>query len=427
MGLAGYDRRFIKDFSKIAKPLKKLTQKTKVFDWGKEQEDAFQTLKNKLCDAPILSLPEGSENFVVYCDASHKGLGCVLMQRDKVIAYVSRQLKKHERNYTTHDLELGAVVFALKIWRHYLYGKKCTTILIYRILKAQQKAMKEENLEEEALCGANQKFKTRANGIKSRYSIHPGADKMYMDVKECYWRPKMKKDIALYVRKCLTCAKVKAEHQKPLGLLQKPKIPVWKWEKITMDLVTRHEVPISIISDRDSRFTPRFWRLLQKALGTQLDMSTAYHPQMDGQSKRTKQTLKDMLRAYVIDLGGKLNPRPFKVLNKVGPVTYRLELPQELSGIHDVFLVSNLKKCLTDKTLVVPLKELKIPDKLQFIKKPLEIMDQEVKRLKQSRIPIVKVWWNSRRGSEFTWEHEDEIKRKYPHLFSNAQSLAETS
>ncbi|GKC25418.1 putative reverse transcriptase domain-containing protein [Tanacetum coccineum] len=128
LGLAGYDQRFIKDFSKIAKPLKKLTKKTKVFDWGKEQEDAFQTLKNKLCDAPILSLPEGSENFMVYCDASRKGLGCVLMQRDKVIAYVSRQLKKHERNYTTHDLELGAVVFALKIWRHYLYGKKCTAL-----------------------------------------------------------------------------------------------------------------------------------------------------------------------------------------------------------------------------------------------------------------------------------------------------------
>ncbi|GKC39631.1 putative nucleotidyltransferase, ribonuclease H [Tanacetum coccineum] len=117
LGLAGYDRRFIKDFSKIAKPLKKLTKKTKVFDWGKEQEDAFQTLKNKLCDAPILSLPEGSENFMVYCDASRKGLGCVLMQRDKVIAYVSRQLKNHEKNYTTHDVELGAVVFALKIWR----------------------------------------------------------------------------------------------------------------------------------------------------------------------------------------------------------------------------------------------------------------------------------------------------------------------
>ncbi|KAD3640145.1 hypothetical protein E3N88_29368 [Mikania micrantha] len=124
LGLAGYYRRFISNFSKIALPLTKLTQKSEPFVWEQKQEDAFQTLKQKLCNAPILSLPEGCDDFVVYCDASHQGLGCVLMQRDKVIAYASRQLKVHERNYTTHDLELGAVIFALKIWRHYLYGTK---------------------------------------------------------------------------------------------------------------------------------------------------------------------------------------------------------------------------------------------------------------------------------------------------------------
>ncbi|GJZ75610.1 putative reverse transcriptase domain-containing protein, partial [Tanacetum coccineum] len=125
LGLAGYYRRFIEGFSKIAKPMTELTQKNQKFDWGEEQEEAFQLLKQKLCAAPILALPEGSEDFVVYCDASIKGLGAVLMQRMKVIAYASRQLKIHEKNYTTHDLELGAVVFALKIWRHYLYGTKC--------------------------------------------------------------------------------------------------------------------------------------------------------------------------------------------------------------------------------------------------------------------------------------------------------------
>ncbi|GJT65005.1 putative nucleotidyltransferase, ribonuclease H [Tanacetum coccineum] len=124
LGLAGYYRRFIKNFSKIAKSLTILTQKCKTFDWGEEQELAFQTLKDKLCNAPVLALPDGPEDFVVYCDASRIGLGCVLMQRGKVIAYASRQLKIHEKNYTTHDLELGAVVFALKIWRHYLYGTK---------------------------------------------------------------------------------------------------------------------------------------------------------------------------------------------------------------------------------------------------------------------------------------------------------------
>ncbi|GJR47941.1 putative reverse transcriptase domain-containing protein [Tanacetum coccineum] len=124
LGLAGYYRRFIENFSKIAKSLTILTQKCKTFDWGEEQELAFQTLKDKLCNAPVLALPDGPEDFVVYCDASGLGLGCVLMQRGKVIAYASRQLKIHEKNYTTHDLELGAVVFALKIWRHYLYGTK---------------------------------------------------------------------------------------------------------------------------------------------------------------------------------------------------------------------------------------------------------------------------------------------------------------
>ncbi|GJX05052.1 putative reverse transcriptase domain-containing protein, partial [Tanacetum coccineum] len=126
LGLAGYYRRFIEGFSKIAKPMTKLTQKKVAFEWGDKQEAAFQTLKTKLCSAPILALPQGVENFIVYCDASHKGLGAVLMQNEKVIAYASRQLKIHEKNYTTHDLELGAVVFALKIWRHYLYGTKCT-------------------------------------------------------------------------------------------------------------------------------------------------------------------------------------------------------------------------------------------------------------------------------------------------------------
>ncbi|GJV45401.1 putative reverse transcriptase domain-containing protein [Tanacetum coccineum] len=135
LGLAGYYRRFIEGFSKIAKPMTKLTQKKVTFEWGDKQEAAFQTLKTKLCSAPILALPQGAENFIVYCDASHKGLGAVLMQNEKVIAYASRQLKIHEKNYTTHDLELGAVVFALKIWRHYLYGTKCTVFTDHKSLQ----------------------------------------------------------------------------------------------------------------------------------------------------------------------------------------------------------------------------------------------------------------------------------------------------
>ncbi|GJZ53753.1 putative reverse transcriptase domain-containing protein [Tanacetum coccineum] len=308
-------------------------------------------------------------------------------------------------------------------------------------------------------------------------------------------------------------------------------------EKLTRqylkEVVSIHGVPVLIISDRDSKFTSHFWQSLNKALGTQLDMSTAYHPQTDGQSERTIQTLEDMLRACVIDFGkgwdrhlplvefsynnsyhtsikaapfealygqkcrspvcwaevgdaqltgpeiihettekiiqikkriqaardrqksyadrrrkplefqagdkvmlkvspwkgvirfgkrGKLNPRyigPFKILAKVGTVAYRLELPEQLSRVHSTFHVSNLKKCFSDEPLAIPLDEIQIDDKLNFIEEPVEIMDREVKRLKQSRIPIVKVRWNSRRGPEFTWEREDQMKKKYPHLFAN--------
>ncbi|GJV66212.1 putative reverse transcriptase domain-containing protein [Tanacetum coccineum] len=683
--LAGYYRRFIEGFSKIAKSMTKLTQKGIKFDWGEKEENAFQLIKQKLCSAPILALPEGSEDFVVYCDASHKGLGAVLMQREKVIAYASRQLKVHEKNYTTHDLELGSVVFALKIWRHYLYGTRCTVFtdhkslqhildqkelnmrqrrwlellsdydcdiryhpgkanvvadalsrkerieplrvralvmtigldLPKRILEAQIEAQKPENLVNEDVGGIirrdipKERLEPRADGTlclhgrswipcygdlrsvimheshKSKYSIHPGSEKMYQDVKKLYWWPNMKADIATYVSKCLTCARVKAEHQRPSGLLVQPEIPEWKWDNITMDFITklprssqgfdtiwvivdrltksahflpirendpldklarlylnrvvaRHGIPASIICDRDGRFTSNFWRSFQKALGTDISMSTAYHPETDGQSERTIQTLEDMLRACVIDFGkgwvkhlplaefsynnsyhasikaapyealygrkcrspvcwaevgeaqltgleliqettekiilikqrmqaaqdrqksyadrkrkpmefeigdrvmlkvspwkgvvrfgkrGKLNPRyvgPFKVLAKVGKVAYKLELPQELSRVHHTFHVSNLKKCYADEPLVMPLEGIHVDDKLQFVEEPVEIMEREIKRLKRSRIPLVKVRWNSRRGPEFTWEREDSFKQKYPQLFTNRASSSTT-
>ncbi|GKB21442.1 putative reverse transcriptase domain-containing protein [Tanacetum coccineum] len=135
LGLADYYRRFIEGFSNIAKSLTELTQKNKKYIWGEDQESAFQLLKQKLCEAPILALPEGNDNFIIYCDASHQGLGAVLIQRDKVIAYASRQLKPNEENYTTHDIELGVVVFAYKIWRHYLYGTKCTMFTDHKSLQ----------------------------------------------------------------------------------------------------------------------------------------------------------------------------------------------------------------------------------------------------------------------------------------------------
>ncbi|GKC82392.1 putative reverse transcriptase domain-containing protein [Tanacetum coccineum] len=373
-------------------------------------------------------------------------------------------------------------------------------------------------------------------------------NKMYQDLKKMCWWPNIKAEIATYVIKCLMCAKVKVEYHKPSGLLVQPKIPQWKWENIMMDLVTklpktstgqdtiwviidrftksahffpvreddtldkltrqylkevvsRHGVPVSIISDRDGKFTSHFWKSLNKALGTRLDMSTAYHPQTDSQSKRAIQTLEDIIKADpfealygrkcrlpicwaevgdsqltgpeiihettekiiqikshiqatcnhqksyadvrwkplefqvgdkvmlkvspwkgVIRFGKrrKLNPRyigPFKIITKVRTVAYRLELPEQLSRVHSTFHVSNLKKCMSDEPLAIPLDEIQVADKLHFIEEPVEVMDREVKRLKQSRILIVKVCWNSKRGLEFIWEHKDEIKNKYPHLF----------
>ncbi|GKD39070.1 putative reverse transcriptase domain-containing protein, partial [Tanacetum coccineum] len=203
LGLASYYQIFIKDFSTIAKSLTELTQKNKKYIWGEDQESAFQLLKQKLCEAPILALPKGNDDFVVYCDASHQGLGGVLMQREKVIAYASRQLKPNEENYTTHDLKLGAVVFALKIWRHYLCGTKyydceiryhpgkanvvadalsrkerikplrvrslVMTIhpkLPSEFLKAQTEALKEENIKAENLRGMDKAFEIRPDGTR---------------------------------------------------------------------------------------------------------------------------------------------------------------------------------------------------------------------------------------------------------------------
>nr|GEX22952.1 putative reverse transcriptase domain-containing protein [Tanacetum cinerariifolium] len=483
LGLAGYYRRFIEGFSKITKSMTKLTQKGIKFDWGEKEESAFQLIKQKLCSAPILALPEGSEDFVVYCDASHKGLGVVLMQREKVIAYASQQLKVHEHNYTTHDLELGSVVFALKMWRHYLYGTKCTVFTDHKSLQ-HIPDQKELNMRQRQRI---EPLRVRAlvmnidlNIPKQILEAHIEAMKPEKikkedvgDMKKLYWWPNMKANIATYVRKCLTCARVKAEHQRPSGLLVQPAIPEWKWDNITMDFITklpkspqgfdtiwvivdpltksahflpirendpldklarlylnmivaRHKILVLIICDRDERFTSNFWRSFQKALGTDISMSTAYHPETDGQSERTIQTLEDMLCACVIDFGkdwvkhlplcefsynnsyhASIKAAPYEAL-----YGQKCRLPR-IQAAHD------RQKSYAD--LKRKPMEFKVRDRimLKFVEEPVEIMEREIKGLKRSRIPLVKVRWNSRRGPEFTWEREDSFRKKYPHLFTN--------
>ncbi|GJT63941.1 putative nucleotidyltransferase, ribonuclease H [Tanacetum coccineum] len=511
------------------------SKKCKTFDWGKEQENAFQTLKDKLCNAPVLALPDGPEDFVVYCDASGLGLGCVLMQRGKIwrhylygtksVIYTDHKSLQHI--FSQKELNMRQRRW-IKLFGDYDYeiryhpGKVNVVADALRYWRLKRMAVDESaGLKK----GLDEMIVQRSDGTlyyldriwvplkgdvrtlimdeahKSKYSVHPGADKMYYDLRDRYWWSGMKKNIAEYVSKCLTCLKVKAEHQRPSdcsNILILQNIGIRKG--IAMDFVTklprtsnrlarlylneivaRHGVPISIISDHDSRFTSRFWQSMQEALGTRLDMSTTYHPQIDGQSEHTIQTLEDMLRAYVLDFRGswdvhlplvkfsynniyhssvsyadkmrkplefsvgnyvllkispwkgvvrfgkkgKLAPRfvgPFEIIEKVGPVAYRLDLPEELDGLHDTFHVSNLKKCLADPTLQVPLDEIQVDAKLNFVEKPIKFLEREFKKLKRSRSSIVKVRWNSKRGPEFMCEREDQMKLKYPHLFSDVSS-----
>ncbi|GJW14548.1 putative reverse transcriptase domain-containing protein [Tanacetum coccineum] len=403
---------------------------------------------------------------------------------------------------------------------HYLYGTKS---VIYTDHKSLQHIFDQKELNmrqrrwielfsdyECEICYHPSKANVVADALSRNERVKPRRVRAMAITIQPGW-PGMKRDIATYVSKCLTCSKVKAEHQRPSRLTKsahflamREDYSTERLEKLYIDeIVARHEVSVSIISDRDRRFTSRCWKIVQKALGTQLDMSTAYHPQTNGQSENTIKTLDDMLRARVIDFGGnwdvhlplaefsynnsyhssircapfealyggkllikekfravrdhqksytdnrckllefkvedqvllkvspwkgvirfgnkgKLAPRyvgPFKILERIDPVAYQLRLPEELSSVHDTFHVLNLKKCLADANLHVPLDEIKIDKTLRFVEEPVEVMDREIRSLKRSKISLVKVCWNSKHGPEFTWEREDHMKSKYPQLF----------
>ncbi|GJZ32039.1 putative reverse transcriptase domain-containing protein [Tanacetum coccineum] len=393
-------------------------------------------------------------------------LGAVLMQKDEVIAYASRQLKIHEKNYTTHDLELGAVVFALKMWRHYLYGTKWLELLSDYDCELRYHPGK-ANVVADALSRKNRPKPLRVRALVMTIGLNLPARILNAQVEARKEENYGTEDLHGMIKNLGRRGRWNSWFERiEAGYL------CWQYLK---EVVSRHGVPVSIISDRD-----------------------AYHPETDGQSERTIQTLEDILRACVIDFGkgwdkhlplkefsynnsyhtsikavpfealygckcrspicwaecyadkrrrplefqvgdkvmlkvspwkgvirfgkrGKLNPRyigPFKILAKVGTVAYRLELPEKLSRVHSTFHVLNLKKCLSDEPLAIPLDEIHIDEKLNFIEEPVEIMDREVKRLESSTHSIVKVLWNSRRGPEYTWEGEDQMQKKYPHLFA---------
>ncbi|CAA7039969.1 unnamed protein product [Microthlaspi erraticum] len=414
LGLAGYYRKFVSGFSSIAKPMTKLTGKGVPFVWSDDVEKAFVKLKEALTTAPVLTLPE------------------------PVLAYASRQLRKHEENYPTHDLEMAAVVFALRIWRSYLYGESVQVFtdhqslkylftqgdlnlrqrrwmefiadydlkiqyhpgkanvvadalsrrklevcrekelealnnefqiirlsalegesseplgfqavnqssLIQRIREAQLRDDKirkivekiedsdEENTTEYQLAedgtllvhgrisvpeGDGLRDEILRIAHQSVLSIHPGSTKMYKDVRRYYHWPGMKRAVAKWISHCQACQQVKAEHLVPAGLLQSLPVPEWKWDSVAMDLITGlpvargrmnnsiwvivdrlTKVPADIVSERDPRFTAKFWR----ALGTVLNLSTAFHPETDGQTERTIRTIEDMLRLCILDWAG---------------------------------------------------------------------------------------------------------------------------
>ncbi|XP_049357897.1 uncharacterized protein LOC125822529 [Solanum verrucosum] len=388
LGLAGYYRRFVEGFASISAPLTKLTQKEVKFQWSDTCERSFQELKNKLTSTPVLVLPEGTEWYVVYCDPSGVGLGCVLMQHGEanvVADALSRKIMASTyeqsigRQQITKDLrqlaslgvsllespDEGAIVqnAAESSFVAEVKEKQYTDPILLQLKENVQQGMTKafELTEEGVLQCQNKLCVPNIDGLRrrimteahhSRYSVHSGSTKMYHDLKEVYWWGNMKKSVAEFVAQCPNCQQVKVEHQKLGGYMQRIELPIWKWDMINMDFVTGlprsfrkfdskwvivdrltkaahflpvkttytveeyaksyikeivrlHGVPISIISDRGAQFTANFWKSFQKSLGTQVNLSTTFHPQTDGQAERTIQTLEDMLRACILDFKGR--------------------------------------------------------------------------------------------------------------------------
>ncbi|GJR76949.1 putative reverse transcriptase domain-containing protein [Tanacetum coccineum] len=287
LSLVNYYQKIIKEFSGIAKSMTKLTQKGVKFGWGVKQEAAFLLLKLRLCSVPILALPEGNKDFVVYCDASHEGLGAVLIQREKEISYASRQLEIHEKNYMTHDLELGSVV-------------SCLVITAVRFVITRGKA----NVVADALSRKERIKPLRVQALVMTIGLDLPKQILKTQIEAQKPENLKNENVGGMIRKDIPKEKLEPHADGTLYLNDRRKLIPWKTSKnVPKGGSHKAWIPVSIICDRDPMFASNFWRPLQKKLGTSLDMCTMYHPQIDEQSKRTIQTLEDMLRACVIDFG----------------------------------------------------------------------------------------------------------------------------
>ncbi|XP_074314366.1 uncharacterized protein LOC141649579 [Silene latifolia] len=317
---------------------------------------------------------------------------------------------------------------------------------------------------------ANEELKKKilTEAYATPYSVHPGGDKLYKDLKKTFWWPNMKKEVAEFVSRCLICQRVKGEHKRPQGKVQPLDVPEWKWESISMDfivglpwtqrgnnmiwyVVKLHGVPKDIVSDRDSRFLSKFWQELQSLMGTQLKMSTAFYPATDGQTETTIQTLEDMLRACVLEFGGSWEDRlgqkmraaqdrqksyadtrrsdisfevGEKVLLKVSPMKgvmrfrKRGKLSQKFIGPNEILdRVGELRRYLSDPSHVLSPEVIEVDEQLSYLKTPKEILDRKVRKTRNGETALVKVLWTNHNVEEATWETEASMRENYPHLF----------
>ncbi|KAL0456204.1 UNVERIFIED_CONTAM: Transposon Tf2-12 polyprotein [Sesamum latifolium] len=585
LGLARYYRKFVEGFSIIVGPLTKLLRKGIAFQWTEQCQQSFDELKGRLTSTPILVLRLVAVDCGLY-RCFKQGLGCVLMQNEKkelnlrqrrwiellkdydctidfhpgkanvVADALSRKSSSTLANLGSHNqtllLEMRSMNTALEVDQvaGLLAALQLKPDFVNQIKEAQTRDPFLLRMLERMKQGKKLNFSIRADGVivngervcvpdvdglreeilreahNASYAIHPGTVKMYRNLRPYYWWQTMKKDVAEFVAKCMTCQQVKAEHQARAGdSLDKLA------ELYVAEIVRLHGVPVSIVSDRDPRFTSSFWGSLQRALGTKLHFSTAFHPQTDGQSERTIQTLEDMMRACIMEFKGnwddhlplmefaynnsfhsrigmapyealygrrcrgpicwdierlrqleglelvqetvdkiqvvkkclkvaqdrqksyvdkhrremeyevgdkvflkvspwkgilrfgrqgKLSPRyigPYEIIERIGPLAYRLVIPTELSQIHDVFHVSILQRYRSDPSHIIHEPKIEISEELTYVEEPMEILDRSIKKLRNKEIPMVKVRCTHHSPREATWEVEEHMKEKYPYCF----------